>query len=188
MVRGDPTRRRSKITGLCETLHPSLESFITPEITQTLSLERSVIIAILAFFLLDADSRIASEFSLNLHAALPCQRPGVIPRNTPPRPSCPSRRSGARQATPRRRRFHSGTGPFGSTPSLARWRRCDVWIHDPIRCLVGARRHPKYSPCALLITIQKLQVPGPSWPFRLLVEACTWRRSWMVVLCTSEVP
>jgi hypothetical protein len=68
-----------------------------------------------------------------------------------PRPSCEScpSRSGARQATPRR--FHSGTEPFGSTP----WRRpgCDGWIHDPIRCLMGARQHPRYSPYALLITI-----------------------------------
>jgi hypothetical protein len=51
-----------------------------------------------------------------------------------PRPSCPSR-SGARQATPRR--FHRGTEPSagGSTP----WRRCGVWIHDPVRRLMGAR-------------------------------------------------
>ena len=44
-----------------------LEFYITPGITQTLFLERPAIIAIsgaiLAFFLLDADSRIASEFS-----------------------------------------------------------------------------------------------------------------------------
>ena len=55
-------------------------------------------------------------------------------------------RSGARRATPRR--FHSGTEPLGSTP----WRRRDVWIHDPIRCLMGARQHPRYSPYALVIT------------------------------------
>ena len=101
--------------------------------------------AILAFFFLDADSRIASEFPLNLHGALPCHRPGVIPRNIPTKDT--SSRSGARQATPRR--FHSGTEPFGSTP----WRRCDGWIQDPIRCLMGARQHPRYSPYALLITI-----------------------------------
>ena len=65
--RSKPLQRcKLKITGLCKLCTSGciiLESYITPEITQTLCLEWSAIIAILAFFLLDADSRIASEFS-----------------------------------------------------------------------------------------------------------------------------
>ncbi len=104
--------------------------------------------AILASSFFDVDSRIASEFSLNLHAALPGQRPGVIPRNTPTKALV--------SLTIGRQPSNSGPGasiaglqePFGSTP----WRRCDVWIHDPIRpgCLMGARQHPRYSPYVLL--------------------------------------
>ena len=65
--RSKPLQRcKLKITGLCKLCNQGcimLGSYITPEITQTLSLEWSAIIAILAFFLLGADSRIASEFS-----------------------------------------------------------------------------------------------------------------------------
>ena len=131
-----------------------LESFITPDYADPLF--RAVgYNANLAFSFLDADSRIASEFSLYLHAALPCQRPGVTPRFTPIKAPCPTR-SGRQvpgsQATPRR--CHSGTEPLGSTP----WRRCDGWIHDPIRSLMGALEHPRYSPCALLTTTDRAHV------------------------------
>ncbi len=51
---------------------------------------------------------------------------------------------------------HGGTEPFDSTvtPSRCQWRRCDGWIHDPIRCLMGARQHPRCSPYDLLVTIR----------------------------------
>jgi hypothetical protein len=72
----------TKTTGLCKTLH-----LMSVPIWSLLQLRNYADLhfravgynAILAFFLLDADWLIASELSLNLHAALPCQRPGVTP-------------------------------------------------------------------------------------------------------------
>ena len=76
-----------------------------------------------------------------MHAALPCQRPGVAPCVTPIQASCPTTHDrGARQATPRR--CHSGTEPFGSTP----WRRTRVRIRDPIRRLLGAHTSTHVQP------------------------------------------
>jgi hypothetical protein len=65
--RSKPLQRcKLKITGLCKLCTYGcimIGALITPGITQTRILSGQATIAILAFFLLDADSRIASEFS-----------------------------------------------------------------------------------------------------------------------------
>lgn len=39
--------------------------------------------------------------------------------------------------------------PQGRSP----WRRRDVWIHDPLRCLLGLTEHPMHSPYAGVTSI-----------------------------------
>ena len=99
---------------------------------------------------------------------------------------------GARQATPRR--CLTGTEPFGSTP----WRRCDVWIHDPIRRLMGASEHPRYSPYALLVTtgFVSMRVPFASIGLRSALgpESTTQasidseKASWGDLQCSLALP
>ncbi len=99
--------------------------------------------AILAFFLLGVDSRIASEFSLKLARCTPLSEacPVLSHGTHRPRPSCPSR-SGARQATPRR--FHSAAA--AGLSHSARHRGAGAMFgsgHD--RCLMGARQLGPFS-------------------------------------------
>ncbi len=134
--RSNPLQRcKLKITCLCSADSAlmsvyTLESYANP-------LFRAVgYDAILAFSFFNRRrfvNRVRSShcnWQCTLHSLVRVRGP-VCPHGTHPlRPSrsCPSRS----------RRFHSGTEPFGSTP----WRRCEVWIHDPIRRLMGARELP----------------------------------------------
>ncbi len=114
-----------------------------------------------------------------MHAALPCERPAgcyptehtdqglCVPHDRAPGKQLP----GASIAPARRGLSHSAR----STP----WRRCDVWIHDPIRCLMGARQHPRYadrySPyAALLITILQVSQSLSPRPYCSRGQKAAW--------------
>jgi hypothetical protein len=123
---------------LVQTLHSSLYNsgvFTTPSPTgKNTWLKRPF--KLYGFALKGAESRIAPEFSGKLARCTPlseaCQwcYPSP-PERTNQGPRVPASRSEARQLEATPPRFHSlsGTEPSGSTP----WRRCDGWIHDPIR-------------------------------------------------------